>query len=326
MGREARARELMQREVRESERFFYHSFPRRASGASSVGLAILESMVTSGLLLVPETIQWQEPLVDGELSKPFYVAQKRICFTELAESELAEHSRRFGPFSLEFSIQSLRQLGAIPVFYVPPGRTDQYLESIGNALMARMLEIEQLLDRLSQIGKVISGTARDDETIAITVDGHAVGTLSMNVGQARELFRVLFHESQPVEQLLNAMRASAGFLYPTEDLTFTTTLGYYRQREWRIVSAMVKRGTEVSRSPTQAEIDGLVALDPEFFGKELPFRTGPSTRAIQSQFMREIGGRHVLTFARRLFCPADAVDRAKAILASVPNGPEVVQA
>ena len=262
--------------------------------------------------------------MDDRLSEPFFVAQKRMCFTELTEPELREHSNRFGPFSLEFSIPSLRQLGAVPVFYVPRGATDEHLESIGNALMARMLEIEQLLDRLAQIANVVTAAPRADETIAITMDGCAVGTLSLNVGQARQLFEVLFHRSQPVGQLLNAMRASAGFLYPTEDLSFTDTLAYYRQREWRIVSAMVKHGTELSREPTDDEVARLVTLDPEFFGKELDFRTGKSTRARQSRFMREVSGRHVLSFARRLFCPRDAADAARALLASLPDHPEVI--
>lgn len=246
MGREARERAAINAaEGRSTERYFFHSFPRRAD-SSKAGLAVLRSMVEAGFLLVPEIIKWQEPLMDGRLSEPFFVAQKRICFTELTEPELPEHSNRFGPFSLEFTVAALRQLGAVPVFYVPRGATDEHLESIGNALMARMLEIEQLLERLTQIANVVANAPRVDETIAITVDGRTVGTLSLNVGQARQLFEVLFHRSQPVGQLLNAMRASAGFLYPTEDLSYTGTLAYYRQREWRIVSAMARPSTQSS--------------------------------------------------------------------------------
>jgi hypothetical protein len=84
MGREARARATIDKaKGRGNERFFFHSFPSRGGGSSAAGLAVLQSMIEAGFLLVPEIIKWQEPLMDGRLSEPFFVAQNRICFTEL---------------------------------------------------------------------------------------------------------------------------------------------------------------------------------------------------------------------------------------------------
>src|SRR5262245_56796620 len=99
-----------------NERFFYHSFPRRPSVN---GLSILRSIIERGLLLTPEKFEFREPLDDGSSSAPASIFQKRICFTELSPNELPAHSKLFGTFALEFDINTLRAMGAIPVFYVP---------------------------------------------------------------------------------------------------------------------------------------------------------------------------------------------------------------
>src|SRR5262245_8661149 len=65
-------------------RYFFHSFPRRKGATAKKGLAILESIVRSGLLLTPELIEWREIQSNGRFSEPFTVAQKRVCFTESA--------------------------------------------------------------------------------------------------------------------------------------------------------------------------------------------------------------------------------------------------
>jgi hypothetical protein len=96
------------------ERFFYHCFPRRHRSSESVshGIEVLSSMLKSGLLLTPEVIRW------GNGGKTLYHLQRRICFTELSPSELPDHADDFGPFALEFSIDALRELSGMPVFYV----------------------------------------------------------------------------------------------------------------------------------------------------------------------------------------------------------------
>jgi len=139
---------------RPRERYFYHSFPRRSEGENEIdkGLQILRSIVKSGLLLTPEQTSWQEPVSGGGLSEPWKVIQKRACFTELATTELKRHSDVFGRFALEFEIQGLRQLGAIPVFYFPRASTDDIgMESVAASLLCRTGEIQVLLNRLGQL-------------------------------------------------------------------------------------------------------------------------------------------------------------------------------
>lgn len=106
-----------------SNRFFYHSFPRRGKLETcedqiAKGLRILTQISKSGLVLAPEVVQWTQPAQDGS-SRKLEQLQKRICFTELLEEELPAHSCLFGPFAIEFDLVTLRHLGVVPVSYIP---------------------------------------------------------------------------------------------------------------------------------------------------------------------------------------------------------------
>ena len=106
-----------------SNRNFYHSFPRVRPGESrersiKVGLQILRAIQQLGLVLAPEVVIWKQPLENGE-ERTVPTRQRRISFTELSRSEVEEHAKRFGPFSLEFRVDTLRRLGALPVIYTP---------------------------------------------------------------------------------------------------------------------------------------------------------------------------------------------------------------
>jgi len=55
----------------------------------------------------------------------------------------------FGHFALEFDVQTMRQLGGIPVFYFPRASQDDVgLESVAASLICRIGEIQILLNRL----------------------------------------------------------------------------------------------------------------------------------------------------------------------------------
>lgn len=272
-------------------------------------------MATSGLLLTPEKTVWSEFRQDGTKSPPIEVFQKRSSFTELAPSELEEHGRLFGPFALEFEIESLRLLGAIPVFYLPtPGTEERALGGVAAALVARMAEVQQMLARLTEISLLVANTANKNELLDVTINGKPAGRTRCTIGGAEDLLNILTHQAQPVQELLNAFRALSGFFYPTENFEYTGPLAYYRQREWRIINAVMHRGREISRPITEAEGDELINIDREFFEKRLRFPTGEYRRIEQCRYIADVGGRPFLDWARRVIVPDEVVERASEIL------------
>lgn len=311
-----------------NERYFYHSFPRRAgTDVNGKGLSILRSLASSGLLLTPERTVWSEFMDDGGRSSSIEVFQKRTCFTELAPEELGAHAVTFGPFAIEFEIQALRQLGAIPVFYFPAtGIAEQALAGLAAALVARMAEVQQVLSRLQTVSEIAARTSNKTEIIEVTMNGQPAGATRCTVGAAEDILAMLLHQSRPVGELLGAWQALTGFFYPTENVEYTTPLAYYRQREWRIVANMVHRGQPMSRELTGTEVEALIDMDDRFFARRMRFPSGEHRVVDQCQYFERIGARHFLSWARRVVVPDEVVDEAKSALRSESSTVPVVGA
>jgi hypothetical protein len=234
--------------------YLYHSFPRRPGSEVIVkGLATLQEILRSGLLLAPEKITFRESLADGSRDPEIYLFQKRICFTELAPSELATHAKTFGPFALEWDIGTLHRLGAVPVFYVPLVDVHTTNEGLGAALLARLGEIQEILMRLGKLKRTVRSCSNTNEVLNVTVNGRAAAT-SCTVKAAADLMGYFEHGVQPIENLTAAIRALRGFFYPMENLEYTGELGYYRQHEWRIIANLVRLGISITNEPSSEDI------------------------------------------------------------------------
>ena len=297
-------------------RYFYHSFARR-SPADENGygkeLQILQSMLDVGLLLTPERIEFKERLRDGSYSEPATIFQKRICFTELSEEELPAHCTNFGEFSIEWDQEILRKLGAIPVFYVPLKGELGSAETAAASILARLGDIQSVLERLAYIQEV----SRDD------VAARPIEVFNSVTGEVEKLFdkidgqnlvAYLEKDVQPIQELLNSLRATFGYFYPTENLEYGDLLSYYRQREWRIVGSMVLDGVELTADLDHAETVAVSKIDTQFFDRELDYPTGKKRIAEQILKYPSFGGRHILETCRRIIVPASVQEQVREIL------------
>ena len=301
------------------ERYFYHSFPRRSNGEQDEierGLRILMSMVKSGLLLTPEHDYWQESLSDGTLSDKKPIIQIRACFTELEESKLGDHSEYFGHFALEFAEPTFRQLGAIPVFYIPrPPIENPGLESLGAMMLCRVAEIQGLLNRLAMLEGLVNQTK--DKSSCIKIPNQETGALEeiqMTACGAQDLISFLKQKSEPISTLRNSLQGLSGFFYPTENLCYTESLGYYRQREWRIVERMIELQKEQCRKLTNDETNDLLQLDQEFFVKEHNYKDGPARRVDKCRYIEALAGKSFMRHVNRVIVPPEAFEDAVKIL------------
>jgi hypothetical protein len=300
-----------------ASRFFYHSFPRRAADEGySRALSILESVLKRGLLLVPERIEFQEELADGSFSAPWHIMQKRICFTELHPQELAGHAERFGSFALEWEITTLIEMGAIPCFYVPLRASANSNDGVASAMLARLGEAQELLVRLEKLDALIRQSTDKDELLNVTRNGEAVGATQCTVAAARDLLQAVQMGIQPISALTAALRVLAGYFYPTDHPTYTDLLGYYRQREWKVLANMNNGGTPVTVQVDDHESAELLAVDNEFFGRELDFPTGRKARVSGCQLYKTFRGAPVINSVRRLVCPKGAVSDVVRLLES----------
>jgi hypothetical protein len=143
----------------EEERFFYHSFPRlrpddQVDKIIAKGLSILRNVKEIGLVIAPEIVEWKQPLIDGT-HRVTRLRQKRISFTELARSQVAEHGKKFGPFSLEFKVDVLRRLGALPVIYMPQSlKASGDLSTLGAMIVTQLGDVKYTINQLLQLSQV----------------------------------------------------------------------------------------------------------------------------------------------------------------------------
>ena len=206
-------------------------------------MKILESIVENGLLLTPESIEWEEPLENGTLGTKMISIAKSCSFTEIPLNKLKTHSAKFGYFSIEFDIEVLRKLGAIPVFYLPKAPDcDDSLESLASSLMVRMGEIQEFLNNLGKLEKWAEENSEKKMFFPKLVICGEQRIGRFNSEAIKDIIEFCRGHSQSMSILINAFRYFNGFHYPAENYRYNNRMDYYRQREWRIVANMSFHG------------------------------------------------------------------------------------
>ena len=268
--------------MKDEPRFFYHSFPRPRQGethseTASRGWAILQSMKNLGLILAPEVVEWHTPVSLGTPS-PIQILQRRICFTELSQQELSEHSTRFGPFALEFETTALRRIGALPVIYMPQALSEQdHLALLGPFVVGHLDQIRSTLDLLNQISQfgnpayvqsLGANSVADDCMVTLTNPDESGGTVQefqVPWIAIRDLLSFIGFKRAPFDAMMGATSIAQALFYPTDDDHHDQELGYYRQREWRITADYNINGSPRGRSLQDEEKEILLELDEPFW-------------------------------------------------------------
>ena len=263
-------------------RFFYHSFPRKRRSETRQelarrGWAILLSIKKFGLILAPEVLEWHTPVNLGTPS-PLRILQRRICFTELSPQELPEHSTRFGPFALGFDTTALRNVGALPVIYMPQALTESDpLALLGPFLIGHLDQIHHTLERLNLLDRIddsdcVQGlganTVPRDCPITLRNSDESRGTVqefNIQLQAIRDLLSWIGFETAPFAAMTGFTTIAQSLFYPTDDDHNDQALGYYRQREWRITADYLVNGSPRGRNLQEDEKEQLIATDGAFW-------------------------------------------------------------
>ena len=264
--------------MRGQPRFFYHSFPRPRQGetdgeTASRGWSVLQSMRQLGLILAPEVVEWRTPVSLGTPS-PTRILQRRICFTELSPEELSEHSRRFGPFALEFETTALRRIGALPVIYMPQALSEKdHLALLGSFVVGHLDQIRGTLERLDELNQLDSpafvqsfgASSISDDTMVnlrnVDESGGTVQESQVPWKAIRAFLNYIGFRTAPFSAMTGVTTIAQTLFYPTDDDRHEQELGYYRQREWRITADYYVNGSPRGRGLQDEEKQLLLELD-----------------------------------------------------------------
>jgi len=315
-------------------RHFYHSFPRLKPGAvrSNIvakGLAILKSIKEIGLILAPEIVPWSQPVVKGD-DRRVNTKQHRISFTELSRSELPGHSKWFGPFSLQFRIDALRRLGALPTIYVPQPLTgDRNFSSVGTVIVSTIGDIKYTVDQLHQLSQLsdlehvkrLPGAAgatslSPDCTVNLQntdENKKVVRSSQVPLRSIKAVLDYIGYKNAPFELMTGVLHAVQNLFYPTDDAhTEDALLQYYRQREWRIIPGLSVGGTQYCKPITASEQkEKLLAIDERFWGTQFPDGSSNHRRVDDAFFIADFEGRHISEWIEKVIVPSDAFSEGK---------------
>jgi hypothetical protein len=314
--------------IEKTERFFYHSFPRRGRDSDreiEKGCKILSLICDAGLVLAPEVVKWSYPHADGSPPREQQTIQRRICFTELAPDELSEHANEFGHFALEFDVNTLKRLGAMPVFYIPQatGEDTVGVTSLGSTLVVQSIDAMILAMRLAGIKKKLDESPLLDR-LDCELGFQKLKTFSLDAQETRKALEAFTYALTPPDMLEQALTGLLSCFYPADNLRDNQALAYYRQREWRIAWNFAIRGEEVMRRPSEELIERLLEIDAEFFGRDFPIATGTTRLANEAYVLPGIGGKRIIQMVNRVVVPRASLQAAKSIVARVaPNAPIV---
>lgn len=283
-------------------RSLFHSFPRpkdrSAAEVTKLGLAILRNTFDLGLVLAPEVVTWKHQHGD-----PTIILQRRMCFTELATAELPEHAKTFGPFALRFSPEKLRAAGAMPVIYAPQELPGHPASVIAEFCVKAAWHTKYVLETLEGLRKVAEtlGTGTyggfpvdKDATIDlgnVTPEGTPVNDFKIKPSDVEALMTHIGYRNIPFSHSIAMLGIYENMFYPTDNAYSDDMLGYYRQREWRLVLSNFEfNGQPVSRALTADERRKLEAVDAAFWQRELTVRGQTSSRSMLAQLYLPYGG------------------------------------
>jgi hypothetical protein len=290
-------------------RFLYHCFPRNIKGKNEyrIGEATLESIIDYGLLLTPEHITWQNQWPSKGQHINFTYIQQRACFTELGRRQLKKHSEVFGRYGIELNIESGRDLGALPVFYIPLPSSSKNLSDIGVKMMHTLSELENVMTLLTEIDSF-----DQEESKPLYFQGQQVGC---TISQAKSIVKTLFTNGTSPKNLRNFFDFFLGHFYPTENLQYNSFLSYYKQREWRISGHLSHyHGKVVTELPIDLK-DKLLKINDKFFSKGIEYHG--LWKLVEGTLIHNgfrFINRDFFSYVNSVLCPIERVEAVEKIL------------
>ena len=311
-------------------KYFYHSFPRQRDGEPQNklierGWAILQSIRCLGLILAPEIVEWRTPVSIGSPS-PIQLLQQRICFTQLSRCEIEEHSKRFGPFAIEFDAMALRRAGALPVIYMPQALSEQdHLALLGPIVVSHLGHIRHTLEQLNSLNqfkdpgyiqKQYPGATQmaDDCMVTLRNGDELRGILQefqVPWSTIRDFLSFLGFENAPFNAMVGTISLAQSLFYPTDDEHIDEQLGYFRQREWRITSGYSVNDISHYRNLDEKQKKDLATLDSDFWKRKLNFSNERFCRVDKAVALSQPGPESLFGMATRLLVPSEVTHEAR---------------
>jgi hypothetical protein len=217
------------------------------TGSDDDLMELFDSIVQRGLLMTvgnkDGTLDRFSFEVEGNAIESYEIMQKaRVCFTDIPDDKLHNHSGEYGKFGIGFSRQTIISWGGNPVFYVPNHIVPGSLAAMMSALIRSLFEAAMSVDILElYCAGGLQAFMKPDlfgtDDLAITVNGKSY--------RGEERRKTLFRGRDAIEQVLSFVKQMSH-----DDIN---DYSYLYEREWRIVSGVAINGRSPARELTPDE-------------------------------------------------------------------------
>lgn len=312
-------------------RYFFHSFPRQQQGETQQAhrdraLKILALMIETGLILAPEVVSWDTSGL-GHRGQTLDLLQRRACFTELSRSELRPHMAAFGPISLRFDIAALRGVGLMPVQYAPQAVGETLLARINLFMANSAWHTREVLQRLYEMREMVDpeaviktyGAPLDPDCV-LTLNntdeaGDVVASYQVPASTLNDFMKHIGFGNIPFEHSVGMLDLFLSTLYPTDNTHTSELLGYYRQREWRLIAGDVAlNGRPMGRGLTAKETTRLIEIDPHFWRRDVTFKGKTSPRHALAQVYDPAADWRFFDLVQEVVAPKDLLGKIAPML------------
>jgi hypothetical protein len=244
--------------------------------------------------------------------------------------------------ALAFTVEKLRTAGAMPVVYVPQGFQPNPLSLLAIFLVRGAHHTRHVLDQLNQIAAAADrdqmqaqhGDVNEDYVLHLNNSGpneEIVASYSVPAIHVHQLMKHIGFNNIPFDHSIGVLAMLLNMFYPTDNPYAQDELGYYRQREWRLIGGDVSfNGRPMGRQLTDAERMRLIEIDPLFWSRDLTVRmhakAAPDTkkRVEWAQVYEPTPGWNALEYIDHVRVPSDVAEDARRILGRkvtvVPTG------
>jgi hypothetical protein len=145
--------------------------------------------------------------------------------------------------------------------------------------------------------------------------GKVVAEYKFPLNQIRDFLQYVGFNNIPFDHSAAALSYYLNIFYPADNPFKDDELGYYRQREWRLISNEFQiKNRPIARNLSEAESAELEEVDPLFWRRELTIDGVQQRRSALAQVYDPEPGWSIFDAVDRVIGPKAAMDRIQAIV------------
>ena len=215
----------------------------------------------------------------------------------------------------------------MPAIYVPQGVESSVLSQIGTICVRGAYHTKHVLRQLDDL-KMQSDPAfvakKTGKPISPTYDlnlentnsaGDIVAQYTIPASNIQNLLQYVSFSNIPFNHSVGVLNFFLNMFYPTDNEHTGDELGYYRQREWRLVAGEINLGDRpIARNLTASEIAKLQEIDHRFWTRNIEVDGVTHQRSDVALLYEPTDGWNFLELVEAIIVPESAIDRVIAIV------------